>query len=221
MLDSEAIKAILDFAGKAVASGVGAWAAFRFQESRETRKERGERINALREALFVLSSQRNFLLELERQQLEPFRASADRHLRLRPLLAGRTPLPLDVGKLVFLIKLHSSGHLISDLDTGEAQFQMVLAILEERRSVHYAMQDRLAASIATADSLTSADFESIVGRHLLVPLKSLTDTLYGAVTDALNTNRANVTKIQEFMRSQFPKDRVPTITEDPPQPQPS
>ncbi len=205
-LDLESVKAVLDFLQKAVAAGVGAWAAFRFQEYRETRKERGDRIHALREALFLLSSQRGFLLILDQDQLAPMRDDPSRHLLLRPPLFGRAPLPLDLTKLVFLIKLHKSGSLISQLDLAEARFSFVERLLEERRNLHYRVQDRLAATgEAWGDGATLEEaVTAVVGRPSVLQLKQMTDALYESVAPALATNRECVTAIQEFIKEQFP-----------------
>jgi hypothetical protein len=207
------LAALVSFLEKAAAAGFGAWAAFRFQAYREGRKEHDERLNAVREGLFVLASQRSFLINLSDQQLTPMRGEALRYLLLRPTIPGRAQLTLDLSKLVFLIKLHESGPLLSHLDLAEARFQTVLSLLDERRKLHESMQQRLDPLPATVETDLLEAVTRAVGRRIVISLQRATDDLYSAVADAIEENRFCTEGIQGFIRSTFPKERVPQVTE--------
>jgi len=221
MLDPVCLQALVAILGmisgfleKAAAAGFGAWAAFRFQEYRENRKQHDERLNGLREALFVLTSQGSFLINLDEQQLAPHRDESLRHLLLLPTFPGRAQLKLDLSKLIFLIKMHESGDLLSHLDLAEARFQTVLSVLQERRALHESMQQRLDVLPATAEADFLQTVTRAVGRRIVVALKGTTDALYLAVGDALEENRFCTKSIQDLIRRVFPKERVPKVFED-------
>ncbi len=115
---------------------------------------------------------------------------------------------------MFLIKLHASGSLISQLDLAEAQFQTVVALLKERSTLHYRMQARLEAARPTGDAIGSEEVTAIIGRALAQQLKRMTDDLYRSVAEALAINRACVAATQHFLMKVFPGERVPTVIEE-------
>lgn len=225
-LSPETITALLSFVEKALAacvgSGFGAWAAFRSQEMRERKKQRDDQLNALREAISVLASQLRLLLNLDDQLMTPRRENPARHLLLRPMLLGQGQLHLDLSKLVFLIKLHESGSLISQLEVTEARFQRSLALAERRDALHNSMQDRVDAAQAAQKAPVEGEgtledaVMAIVGRRANIALKQATDQFYEAVSDALESIRTSIREIQEFWPKAFPKTRIPTVREETP-----
>ena len=217
-LDSDALRAILDFLAKAVAAGCGAWAAFRLQESREVRKQRQEYLYALREALFALSAQRSYLLNLEQQHLEPLRGDAERHLLMKPLFGAGPLQSLDFKKLVFLLKFKETGSLISELHLAEARCQTAVELVQERNGVHSRFQARLEVAPEGSGEINSDSISLLVGRSTVQQLRALTDGLYLAVADGISTNRTAASGIQEFMKTAFPNERVPRLIEGPGEP---
>jgi len=212
--DAYGAQEILSFLERAVAAGVGAWAAFRLHAAREARKEQADRAQALREALFVLAAQRSALLSLDNGYLDEVRRDPERHLRLHPpAVAAGASQALDFTKLGFLVSIKDSD-LLSRLDFAEVQFRMATAALAERSAIHLRLQERLAASGAEYGPINSDSISAIVGRDVVLQLKGTTDALYQYVDAALDSNRTCLDAVQQVMREEFPRERVPRVIED-------
>jgi hypothetical protein len=92
-----------DFIVQAVATLVGALAAFALEALRRSREERQVQIERFKTALFVLILQRTFLRSLWTQHLEPLRESPIRAYALHPILAVPAHEVFDLPSLSFLL----------------------------------------------------------------------------------------------------------------------
>ena len=216
MIPPDVIEGVLNLAAQAVAAGFGAWAAFRLEAARQARDAIAAQADSLREALFTLISQRNFLLNLDREVLQEHRSSPIRHLELPPLAINPGYQPLQLAKLTFLLKSKKSG-LISELELADFRFQAVVSVLDRRNRLHLEMQSRIDASRPTGPEIPVDALPGIVGRSVITQLRQTTDGLYELNASALATNRETYDALASFLRATFPKEPIPLVEERAPQ----
>src|SRR2546425_12756770 len=99
----ETLRMWFEFAGIALSTFVGAWAAFFLQSHRDDVKARADRAAALRRAQFALNAQ-SIVLEHIRRQQDPVRTDPDRDVRLKAFLYYREAPPIDLSSLNFLLE---------------------------------------------------------------------------------------------------------------------
>ncbi len=204
------------FVGQAAAAGFGAWAAFRFESRRKSGEERNAQVLALKEALFVLSSQRNLLIRLDRQFLAPHREDRGRFLSIQPTFSQVGAQRQELARLTFLIGDGTAGDLLSRIEHGEGAFQNVIAALQTRSALHFQMQARLERATPQGPTIDSESIRQVIGPALFEQLRQLTDAIYEQVEEATKLNRETVSRIQQHIATRFPGERIPTVIEDRP-----
>ena len=179
-----------DFAEQALATLVGAIAAFGLEALRRHRKERQVQIEHFKQALFVLILQRTFLRILHAQQLTPLRDSPIRAYALHPILAVPPHERFDLPSLAFLLS-SKEAQLLNTLGVAESQYRTVVALVQQRNALHLTFQARLEAvrAVTGADEGTLDDIRAVAGSMLSRQLEELTDGLYRSTEHAIGFNR--------------------------------
>lgn len=179
-----------DFAEQALATLVGALAAFGLEALRRHRRERQVRIEHFKQALFVLILQRTFLRTLQVQQLAPLRENPIRAYALHPILAVPPHERFDLPSLAFLLS-SKEAQLLNTLGVAESQYRTVVALVQQRNALHLTFQARLEAVRAVTGAVegTLDDIRAVAGSMLSRQLEELTDALYSNTEHAIGFNR--------------------------------
>lgn len=197
---------LADFAEQALATLVGAIAAFGLEALRRHRKERQVQIEHFKQALFVLILQRTFLRILHAQQLTPLRDSPIRAYALRPILAVPPHERFDLPSLAFLLS-SKEAQLLNTLGVAESQYRTVVALVQQRNALHLAFQARLEANRALTGAAdgTVGDIRAVAGSMLSKQLEELTDALYTNTEHAIGFNRDCYVAAVASYRQLFPR----------------
>lgn len=217
MTPEQAIYTGLVGAGSALC---GAWAAFRLEVELQKRREKARRASALRKALLVLGSHRNFLLRhapaLEDHETDPLR-----YVLFRPLHIVGPSLTLDFDELSFLAELPDST-LLSELEEFDLLLRELVSYFERRAAMHVQLQNRSVAA-GGQDQLVQMlherkdddEFErvllGVVGPDVALPLRTLTDEVYRLHARALGSSKTLFVKTQDAMRLLCRGARVPRL----------
>jgi hypothetical protein len=193
---------LADFFLGALATLVGALAAFGLEAWRRKRDERRSQAERFKTALFILILQRTFLRTLHSQQLDPKRDHPIRAYAIHTIL-GTPPLEtLNAQALAFLLST-GEAELLNRLTAAEAKYRTLVAIVEDRNAAHLNFQEKLqAAQQATQVSEgTLDDLRRIAGPVIGSRLEQLTDELYDVAEDAIQFNRdVYVSAVQSYRR---------------------
>lgn len=194
------------FAIQALATLLGATAAFGLEALRRNRERRDVQIERFKAALFVLILQRTFLRNLHAQQLAPHRENPLRAFVLHPIIVVPAHERFDLPGLSFLLS-SKEGELLNKLGVAESQCRSVVAIVQQRNHLHVAFQTRLeAVSAATgASEGTLEDIRAIAGTMLSRQLEGLTNELYETTEHAIRFNRDVYVAAVSSFKSLFPK----------------
>ena len=189
-----------DFLIRALATLVGALAAFGLAAWREKRKERSQQIARFRSALFALLMQRTFLRNLKSQYLDAKRDLPIRAYGLHPAVGHVPPTEtVDPESLAFLLGV-AEGELLNRLVLAQSQCQGVVALLAARNPAHMSFQEKLEVQEGTID-----DLRAIAGTSLRAQLERMTDDLYRFTDDAIDSNRDVYVAAVAAFRRLFPE----------------
>jgi hypothetical protein len=196
-----------DFLIRALATLVGALAAFGLAAWREKRKERSQQIARFRSALFALLMQRTFLRNLKSQYLDAKRDLPIRAYGLHPAVGHVPPTEtVDPESLAFLLGV-AEGELLNRLVLAQSQCQGVVALLAARNPAHMSFQEKLevAQQSRQVQEGTIDDLRAIAGTSLRAQLERMTDDLYRFTDDAIDSNRDVYVAAVAAFRRLFPE----------------
>ena len=195
-----------DFASQAIATLLGALAAFGLEALRRKRQENEVEMRRFKEALFVLLLQRTLLRNLYEQHLRPMKQNPVRAYLIRPSLAVPSNLQLDLLALSFLLS-NKQAQLLNVLGVAEAGYRTVLGLVEQRNELHRKSQTRIEA-FSLASGMVEATAEQLraaAGPMLARSLEALTDDLYRTVENAIGSNRECYEQAVAAYRLLYPK----------------
>ena len=206
------VQAIASLAGALV----GALAAFQLEARRQRGKEQQGRIDRLNKAIFSLGMQRNYLVNLKRQQLDPYREHPLRAF-LPAVLQSPMTSSIEWTELTFLLNDPSQGDLLNRFALSDDGFRTVVGLVETRREMHSRFQERLdlwkKENPDVPDELGLALITRAVGMPLSVQLTNVTDHLYESVERALTANRSIYTRMTSAFVRLFPKKKHVKVEE--------
>ena len=180
-------------AGASLAGSLaGALAAFQLEAWRQRRRERRSRIDKMNRAIFSLGMRRNYLVNLNTQQLEPNRKDPLRAF-LPPVLRSPLASSIEWTELTFLLNPPGQGDLLNRFALGDEIFRTVVGLVEKRIEIHSRFQEQFALwerEHRNIDVELSFDLiRHAVGPTLTIQLRDVTDHLYESVDRALAANR--------------------------------
>lgn len=196
----------------AVSAFLGAWAAFRLEAHRSDMRERESRLSSLRSALLVLGLQRNFLLNLGTQVLQPHQDSPLRAYLILPITAEPVTLSLDFGSILFLLET-GDGELLNEIQLTDQRYRQVLALLSLRSNTHTAMQQHLANMTQPNGLIDVAELRRVVGRANASKLEDTTEHLYEMQAKALSASRDVYGTLDAATRRLYPSAKIFTLSE--------
>lgn len=197
---------ILDFLAQALATLLGALAAFALEALRRRRAERERLIERFKAALFVLILHRQYLRNLHGQKLAPLRGSPVRAYALKPLLTVPPDEKLDVTTLAFLLSTKDA-QLLNSLALAESKFRTVVAQVHQRNVIHLALQSKPGVENGPPPGVVIGsleDFRFIAGPTMSRQLEQCTDELYANCEDAIRFNETCYREAVDCYKRQFP-----------------
>lgn len=209
---SALVDGLVDIAMQAFAAGFGAWAAFRFEARREARSQEGDDADAIREALFALLSQRNFLLNLNKQLIEPFAQHPERFLVMPALAVTPAFREITLTRLTFLLGTEHAG-VLSDIDLADARFKTFVSTLETRNRLHLELQERMSRAAPERRTATLEELTAVVGPAIVKQLRDATESLCKMGPLAAKDNETAYALLEEALRKLYPEARVPKLQE--------
>jgi len=200
---------LADFIVRALATLVGALAAFGLAAWRQRREERRSQIEKFKTALFILILQRTYLRNLESQQLAPKREHPIRAYAIHPIVSVPSTDALDVRALAFLLSA-GEGELLNRLTVAEAKYRTLVALVEARNAVHLSFQEKLEAAqqAMQVSEGTLDDIRRITGPVISKRLEQMTDDLYQLADDAIRFNRDVYVSAVTAYKRLFPEAAV-------------
>ena len=208
---------LLDFFSKVGATLVGALIAFELEHARRRRADERERISRMKQALFTLVEQRQFILNFKKQVLDPKKDDPIRSFTIHAQNSFQPALKIDVDGLGFL--LDADGELLNRLVNADLRFRTLNSLIDVRSAVHLRFQETAEAN-ATQENydpasgpITVAELEHLVGRVMSKQLQEMTDDLYRCADDALATNRSVFKLVHEHAAGAFPKEKFFRVEE--------
>ena len=214
----ETLRMWFEFAGIALSTFVGAWAAFFLQSHRDDVKARADRAAALRRAQFALNAQSIVLADIRRQHLDPVRTDPDRDISLKAFLYYREAPSIDLSSLNFLLESTDDPDLLSALHACQNLWNIAIGVLQQRSREHRRFLERVAAAVQaheTPEDATPEEMRAVVGPELRASLRSLTNALYKSVDEAETANAQAFKRLSDQFGTQFPGERILSRRPDP------
>lgn len=201
--------AVIDFAVQATATLVGASAAFMLESFRQRRREQRDKIQEVKAALYALLSRRSFLRNLATQHLEPLRNDPHRAFMLVPITAAPSAIDMDLSKLTFLLDLRDK-ELLQHIEIADLRFRTVVSLIEQRNALHLEFQQRMEqAQLKSGEATFAGDqVRDLAGPLVTARLQSLTDLLFAATDDALESTLSTYRRAEVAFLAEFPKERL-------------
>lgn len=198
-----------DFVVQALATLVGALAAFALEALRQRRDEKQTQMQKFKAAIFVLILHRTFLRGLYANQLEPQKDVEIRAYSLHPILTVPPKDRFDVSELAFLLSTKEA-HLLNVLATAESQYLSIAALVEQRNALHVAFQSRMEMVRAQTGQFegTIDDIRAMAGPVLSRQLEMLTDALYDNITHAIGFNRDTCIQAVDSFKRLYPGEHM-------------
>jgi hypothetical protein len=208
---------ISNLLGQAVATLIGAYAAFALERQRQKRKEQRTQAHEVKRALFALAVQRIFLLNVKQQVLDPSRDDPRRMFTVRATRILAPQVGLDVESLGFM--LDDASELLQHIVHADITCRNVIMILEARNECHAEFQQRVEPiRIAGQLEIPYEDIYAAIGPVLSANLEIMTESLYGMTIATLEIQMGSAHR--EYFARRFPKEKI--FKEDvPPDQQPS
>jgi hypothetical protein len=214
---------VVSFLVQALATLIGAVAAFALEAARQARldkrqqeQERADetqnRVGQIRRALFSLMEQREFVINLKTQMLDPLADNPGRAYLLHPFTAKGPELPFPVEGLWFL--LDSEGELLHKLVNADLRFRSLLSGIDHRNSLHLDFQQRLEPlqRRSTSGEITLGEIRDAMP-VLFSHLRDVTDALYDQADRTLAMNREAFNLTREFAGKAFPGQKLLKVEE--------
>jgi len=202
-------KDVLNLIATAVATFVGAWAAFQLQKSHDRAKEIKQRLDAGRRAQFALVAQSNVLYTLRTVHLSPLRDHPGRHILLKALTSFQRIPNIDLSSIDFLFD-SKDADLLNRLLDCDNKFATVVGNLEQRFAIYTRFQQALAQAERQGfpPQATLDQMEVAVGGEIAGALKSVTDLLYESLDEAIKSNDSCFADLRTRLRALFPGSQV-------------
>ena len=197
-----------DFVIRALATLVGALAAFGLAWVRLLYERRTDQIEKLKTAIFVLILQREFLRNVRAQRLVPAQGHPLGAFAIPPILAAPPTDTVSVTPLAYLLA-NGEAEIISYLTLADAKYRSVASLIEARNKVHYAFQEKLAASPQGVPGATGTldDVRRIAGLAISGQIEQMTGDLLANTDDAITFNKEAIEKAFACFKRQFPRAR--------------
>jgi hypothetical protein len=188
----------------------GAYAAFRFENARERRKETDEQYRALRFAHFVVLSQYQVLITLRDRYLQHMQNPDRDWMHLHPVLLSFAAPSLKVSELGFVLE-GADPDLLNRLLVGQQLYETVRNLLTTRNQVFAGLQRRAAELEAQGVHVPDNEeaFQSMFGKDLVTQVKDLTMGAVEAHRRATALLEENLRGISTYISAQFPNRRAP------------
>ena len=187
----------------------GAFAAFYLERRRDGKKETDEKYLAARYAHFVVLTQYQEILTLERGHLAEFKENQYAWRLLQPAIAGFLASTLNSMELSFLLEAPDPD-LLNRLTLGQQRYETVRKILALRADAHGALQARTAQlHLNGVEAVSDEDSARLVGLDVVGALKSLTLALYQCQPAAKLLLERNLEDLTAFIKATFPDRRAP------------
>jgi len=205
----------------------GAAAAFLFQAAWEHKKQRDSEHSAIIEAQMALIAQWNHLATIQKQYLEPYRSSSDRHVEMVHYSATDPLQRINFGAIAFLLK-EAEPNLILEMQLAEQSYRSAIDAIEQRNLTYLRFGERAKVANFHPDQISTGKV-SLLSEHPLdlIMLKSQTDLIFEATERALvRIEKAfmkflteaqkrdygkRLFKVEQFMPKETAKPKYPVV----------
>lgn len=196
--------AVRELGVAAIGTFVGAWAAFRLERIQRRREKREEEVLAGNEALFVITDQANYLLQLRRRWLEEVESNPFRWMVLQ-VCETESPRRLSEVNLRFLVA-STDLNLLPALQVADRTVSQIGRLIEQRNELHRnGLQPAVeGAAPAGTPALTAEQIAAALGPRRSKLLSVLTDSIYDGVARAKEQNEAVFRRLQTHLKARYP-----------------
>jgi len=192
-----------------VAAFLGAWFAFRLQESREKEAIQSKKIQSGNIAIVKLLNINNFFSLIKQQHFDPNQNLENRHLVIPPIGGINELEKIDLDSLSFLFEVNETA-IPQKIMFLNMQTKSLVQALEDRKSRHIIFQDHLAeAGISQSQELSDSQLKEIAGEHVLIGLKLVTDKIYELLESTMDESLEIANTLSKAVK------RIPTKSKHP------
>ncbi len=195
------------------AAWAGAFAAFRYQERRESRHKEKEDFAASQLAVFSLVGQLNWLTSIDGGlDIEKWQANPDAWFQMPAAVVPSIPPPLDLKALAFLLR-GETAEVLNVLRNGQWAFDHLAYVLETRASIHKeGFQPQYAANLRTLEGDLTGEAQKAkaakyVDQDITGSLKSITKELLGSFHESVGLVWGSYELLQDAIATIF-EDKV-------------
>jgi hypothetical protein len=186
-------------------AGIGAYAAYLFERSRERRAEMDRRFSALVETQLVLAFYLSSLINIKSQVLDPFETIPNRALQMGLQLNNPNRSVLDLKSLSFLAETKFADCLMSLNLCANRYFNLLDGFDDRNNQVRH-----LQATISVDQfNPRTGQGAGIVNGIQVKLLTDHTEFLFSSTPRTIDIIDSTMTKIDSAARTLFPKRKVP------------
>lgn len=188
------------------AAGAGSWAAFLFNNRRETAINESKEKNAANLALLRLCRQYNVLAVYKRDSLNPYRTSSGRHIQIEASVPGTHEQDrVNQDSLTFLIEY---GHVdvLSEILLEDDRFDAIMKNIYKRAEHHQAyIQPALEKLGKRYTSIQ--ELENILGVRHSKTMQHYTDNMYIDIDASIDSLFECMSNFHSIMKSLYPNEK--------------
>jgi hypothetical protein len=203
---------IVDPAATLIAAFAGSWIAFQLENRRRKREEDARRISAVNFALYTIFNMWNYLAQVRKEIVQPYRGRRDAWLNMPATFADHSGIAsFDSGALSFLLGENSP--LYCDVMLEEQRFAHTVGLVRTRtRMVIDQVFPRLtAAGVGIKDNRPEDEIERILGTGVVHQLKIIGGGLVTETDETLASLEKIFGSLREAARAKFPKQKFISV----------
>jgi hypothetical protein len=188
-----------------VATFIGAWLAFRYQEKLDKKKQLNAQAESGNRVLFQLVDNLNWLENTKRQMIDPYRDEPGRMLLMRPVFSPAPQTNIDIESVEFLISM-GEAELLGELSIERRKFQQSIA-LESERSRFYLQQVNPAlekSGVMNGQEVTAVQVRAALGDSAFFLLQDLTNHYIDQVDKTIISHAEMAKRLRDALGKSYP-----------------
>lgn len=191
------------------AAFAGAWAAFKFEESRRSKEIIETRVGAGNRALYTLLNMFNVLKQYQKEVIDPCKPRGNLWLNMDATLPyGKGRISFNADELSFLLGVGQAA-TFTDVMLEEQRFDINIGLIERRSALllEQAYTRLSEAGVRRGEPREIAEMEQILGQNIAQQLKYMTDSILQFTDQNVESLERMFKRLREALVLLYPKQK--------------